>query len=954
MARQQPKQERDRSTVVRDVIRRARDSTPANSAKPVKLAVDPGERGSTHVLPNGTRLAEFEIVDLIGEGGFGIVYLAYDHSLARHVAIKEYMPSGMASRTHTLQVSVRSNDLAAVFKAGLRSFINEARLLAQFDSPALVKVFRFWEGNNTAYMVMPFYEGITLKKAYKEHKIVPTEEWIRMFLFNLCGALEMIHRARCYHRDIAPDNILVLPEGQPLLLDFGAARQVINERTQGPTAILKPGFAPIEQYANIADLKQGPWTDVYALAAVVYYLITGKAPLPAVARYVRDEMQSAREAGRKRYSAGFLAAIDRALAVRPDQRFQSIAELRSAMGIDGDVARTILSADVPELTELTQRAEATVRADPVPDSTQSLAATHVLTSAAPVAAPASDDSRTRRIEPRIEPRLDPVDPVDPIDPPHPPPPFAATPGRPNLRRRGPISPARLKWGAAALALLVIVGGAVTYRTMSGAPGGQAGAPDVAAANNREEEFRPIRPIRPPGNPAPQVPLEPAATDATGAARTPSTAASTPLSPPTSTPVAPAKPVPPPMPESLIVPSTREVASTAAPPASDATLWKEAVTVRTANAYQRYLDQYPSGRHARQATERLAMLRPDRAAESRGSAASNSASPATVGESSLWSQANATNTAAAYQDYLNTFPAGQYARTARNRLEVLKQKQPPEAEPTTVLPSVGTAAPKGPSTEVPARQAAAPDKPAIQTVRPTGPTVQAGAAPAIGQSEPPAAPSKPPSNAPPTREADGSGPRQGSTIRVAGQTFMGNFMVDPASGIISGSGRVTWNNGDRFDGTMVNGVKQGQGEFVWANGQRYQGSWARDLPNGSGALHFANGNDYAGQVRDGVPNGKGSLKYADGSHYQGGFSNGLPDGMGVSAFKNGDAYDGHWSRGKSNGHGKYTWANGDAWEGEFRNDQRTTDGKMVFAGSSAEAAAPDNGGESTPRATGLEK
>ena len=120
---------------------------------------------SVNVLPVGTHLGEFEILDLIGEGGFGIVYLAYDHSLERQVALKEYMPSGLAKRTTRLAVTVRSQHNVETFTAGLKSFINEAKMLAQFDSQSLVKVHRFWEGNGTAYMVIPFYEGITLKQA---------------------------------------------------------------------------------------------------------------------------------------------------------------------------------------------------------------------------------------------------------------------------------------------------------------------------------------------------------------------------------------------------------------------------------------------------------------------------------------------------------------------------------------------------------------------------------------------------------------------------------------------------------------------------------------------------------------------------------------------------------------------------------------------------------------------
>lgn len=233
---------------------------------------------SNNSLAIGTKLGEFEITGLIGEGGFGIVYLALDHSLGRTVALKEYMPSALAARSESVTVSVKSERHTETFQAGLRSFVNEARLLAQFDHPSLVKVYRFWEANGTAYMVMPYYKGMTLKQSLKQLPTAPDEKWLKELLAPLLDALESIHREQCFHRDIAPDNILLLPEGRPLLLDFGAARRVVGDMTQALTVILKPGYAPIEQYADVQHMKQGAWTDIYALGAVVYFAIMAKTP----------------------------------------------------------------------------------------------------------------------------------------------------------------------------------------------------------------------------------------------------------------------------------------------------------------------------------------------------------------------------------------------------------------------------------------------------------------------------------------------------------------------------------------------------------------------------------------------------------------------------------------------------------------------------------------------------
>ena len=291
--------------------------------------------GRGNALPTGAHLAEFELLRVLGEGGFGIVYLAHDHSLQRRVAIKEYMPSTLAMRSGPLDVVVTADKHQAVFDAGLDSFINEARLLAQFDHPSLLKVYRFWRANGTAYMVMPFYEGHTLKETLRQMGSPPDERWLTALLASLTEALAVIHAEHCLHRDIAPDNVLLLADsGRPLLLDFGAARQVIGDATQALTAILKPGYAPVEQYAEVPSLKQGPWTDIYALCAVVYAAVMGSKPPVSVARTVADSCVPLVQAAAGRYSERFLRAIDAGLSVRPDGRPQSVQAFRQALGID--------------------------------------------------------------------------------------------------------------------------------------------------------------------------------------------------------------------------------------------------------------------------------------------------------------------------------------------------------------------------------------------------------------------------------------------------------------------------------------------------------------------------------------------------------------------------------------------------------------------------------------------
>jgi tRNA A-37 threonylcarbamoyl transferase component Bud32 len=210
-------------------------------------------------LAAGTRLDGFEILRIIGSGGFGTVYLANDRTLDRDVAIKEYLPAQIAFRARGMHVAVRSPELAAAYAGGLKSFINEARILARFSHPAVVEVHRFWEANGTAYMVMPYVRGPTLRELRRSMKAPPTEAWLRSVLDPLLDALAMLHAEGIYHRDIAPDNVLLPTLHEPVLLDFGAARRVIGDRSHSITAVLKPSFAPIEQYAEANALRQGPW-----------------------------------------------------------------------------------------------------------------------------------------------------------------------------------------------------------------------------------------------------------------------------------------------------------------------------------------------------------------------------------------------------------------------------------------------------------------------------------------------------------------------------------------------------------------------------------------------------------------------------------------------------------------------------------------------------------------------
>ena len=303
----------------------------SSSFLPTTAALMPLPEASD-ALPVGTHVGEFEIKEVIGVGGFGIVYRAWEPALEREVALKEYMPMGMVGRGPDGRVTLRSRSHEEDFTLGLRSFVNEARLLARFDHPALVKVHRFWEANGTAYMAMPFYKAQTLRQRRQDMGTQPpTQAWLMSMIEPLLGALAEMHRADVYHRDIAPDNILWCADNRPVLLDFGAARHVLADRTQTLTAILKPQFSPIEQYADAQAMRQGPWTDVFALASTCYFMLTCRPPLPATARILSDDLMPLAELAPPGFSAHVLATLDWAMAVRPQDRPQSVATLWEAL-----------------------------------------------------------------------------------------------------------------------------------------------------------------------------------------------------------------------------------------------------------------------------------------------------------------------------------------------------------------------------------------------------------------------------------------------------------------------------------------------------------------------------------------------------------------------------------------------------------------------------------------------
>ena len=291
-----------------------------------------GETVHRNALKPGCKLHWYRIEKVLGQGGFGITYLAYNFNLDRKAAIKEYLPIELAVRVGDNSVHPLTDEHGKQFHWGLERFLSEAKTLARFEHPNIVRVHDVFEGNNTAYMVMSYEEGESLLDMLNRRKTMGEEELMNI-LIPILGGLELVHASGFIHRDIKPANIFLRKDGSPVLLDFGSARQALGVHTKTLTTLVSPGYAPFEQYHSKSD-EQGPWTDIYGLGATLYRAVTGTPPMDALDRGrvilkgERDTFVPATVLGRGHYSERFLKAIDHALQFREEDRPQSIAEWR--------------------------------------------------------------------------------------------------------------------------------------------------------------------------------------------------------------------------------------------------------------------------------------------------------------------------------------------------------------------------------------------------------------------------------------------------------------------------------------------------------------------------------------------------------------------------------------------------------------------------------------------------
>ena len=291
-------------------------------------------------LPKGLLLHEYRIERMLGQGGFGITYLATDANLDAQVAIKEYLPEEIAFRAADRSVSPNASQHRERYRQGLENFLTEARTLASFRHPHIVRVARFFEAHDTAYMVMEYVRGRSFKTWWlrqKPQEFPPGhgERLLVQRLKPLLDGLAVVHAAGYLHRDIKPDNIQVRSEdGRLVLLDFGSAGQTVALADQD-AVVVTPGYAPLEQY-GIGE--QGAWTDLYALAATLYWAVAGRKPPDAESRAGGLALPPAAEVGKGRYGRAFLEAIDWALQSDPAQRPRSVEAWRQRLLADHGAA----------------------------------------------------------------------------------------------------------------------------------------------------------------------------------------------------------------------------------------------------------------------------------------------------------------------------------------------------------------------------------------------------------------------------------------------------------------------------------------------------------------------------------------------------------------------------------------------------------------------------------------
>ena len=288
----------------------------------------PGRGAPREPLAPGQPLGRYSVRRVLAAGGFSLVYLAQDAAGA-DVAIKEYLPAGLATRKRGAQAPTVPASTAGAYRHGLQSFYEEARALSRLSHPNVVRVLDFFSAHDTAYMVMSYERGGTLKDRILAQKKPPAELWLRQTFLELLDGLREVHARRLLHLDIKPGNIYLRTDGSPLLLDFGAARVVLEADAPALPPLFTPGFAPPERQHDRTRL--GPWSDIYGIGATLYSCLTAEPPPDAAEWQKKDLLKPARKALAGRFSDELLGTVDWCLRLDPRARPQSVFELQKVL-----------------------------------------------------------------------------------------------------------------------------------------------------------------------------------------------------------------------------------------------------------------------------------------------------------------------------------------------------------------------------------------------------------------------------------------------------------------------------------------------------------------------------------------------------------------------------------------------------------------------------------------------
>ena len=847
---------------------------------------------NSDALEIGYKLDEYVIVDVLGSGGFGITYHAIDPALQRHVAIKEYFPSQFAQRQGDNTIAARPDaENTELFKWGLDRFLSEARTLAQFEHPNIVKVTRYIQANGSAYLVMKFEEGRDLEAWLEEKKTPPTEAELSAIILPILDGLQAVHAQGLIHRDVKPANIMIRADATPILIDFGSARPSGRSNNTSLTAVISPGYSPPEQYGGDSS-AQGPWTDIYALAGVMYRMLMGKGPADALNRVSGTQMPAAVDVGSGKATIEMLAAIDSGLAISAAARPQSVAEFRSQ-----------LLGDVPAHSGQPPAAAATPPA------------------------PGDDDATMKRDVPYA--RSDNVDAQTGSAQPAPPQPAASA----AVTGTAPVAPVAKKSRAVMwLSLLVVL---------------FAGTAGLLARNDLQllvtNLLKADDPLLPPFeiNTEPsdaqiaflniEKPYDPGMLLPAGRYRVELTAQGFKLERTWL--------------DHSATTATHQIVMTVDPQPFSISVAQPGAKIQFLDLADNYSpgmllapDDYRLKVSARGYDDRSITVSHGRESTNFHADLERSLSPFTVLTEPSGATVRVLNIEPRYRPAMS-LPPGDY------RVEVSAQGYATKTvnfshglEATERRIELALLATACTVHHVDSDGKAGTFTGSCRNGKPYGTgridydnsdTVTGNWKNGLLNGD--AVYSFNGGNRYEGEFVDDKFNGQGTYFLAEGNRYEGAFRDDK----FNGQGTYFFTSGNRYEGNFVDDYFKGQGIYYYADGSRYVGEFVEDKRHGQGTYFYVGGDRHVGENREDTFNGPGTYYYSNGSRYEGAFSNGNFNGQGIYYYANGDRYVGEFLEDNQHGQGIKYGANGDKQEGYFQDDE-LWNGQMYFAsGSSCE-------------------